>query len=129
MELRSIIEVAPTAREIAAQLDQERAAGNVRSSIHGLPIVVKDSELAKPRRGCYSDVLDYNTDVELGMNTTAGSYALLKSQAKGDAFVISKLRAAGALILGKANLDEVSLTAPTHTPSNQQASLRAFAAL
>lgn len=110
-------------------MDQERAAGNVRSSIHGLPIVVKDSELTKPRREYYSNVLDFNTDVELGMNTTAGSYALLQSQAKGDAFVISKLRAAGALILGKANLDEVSLIAPTHTASNRQASLRAFAAL
>ncbi|KAL1634239.1 hypothetical protein SLS58_010783 [Diplodia intermedia] len=100
LELRAIIKVAPTAREIAHQLDLERAAGNVRSPIHGLPIVVKDN---------------YNTDVELGMNTTAGSYALLQSQAKGDAFVISKLRAAGALILGKANLDEVSFGKPGHS--------------
>jgi amidase len=50
---------------------------------------------------------NFNTDVELGMNTTAGSYALLGSEVRRDAFVISKLRNAGVLILGKANLQEV----------------------
>ncbi|OMP86695.1 Glutamyl-tRNA(Gln) amidotransferase subunit A [Diplodia seriata] len=62
---------------------------------------------------------DYNTDVELGMNTTAGSYVLLQSQAKGDAFVISNLRAAGALILGKANMDKVSFDKPGHSVGGQ----------
>lgn len=52
-------------------------------------------------------MLDYNTDPSLGMNTTAGSFALLGQTVKGDAFVIKKLRAAGLLILGKANLSEV----------------------
>ncbi|KAL6412538.1 Amidase [Ilyonectria robusta] len=52
----------------------------------------------------------YNTDVELGMNTTAGSHALLEyaGEAKGDAFVVKRLRDAGAIILAKANLDEYS---------------------
>lgn len=49
---------------------------------------------------------DYNTEPKLGMNTTAGSYSLLNQTVTGDAFVVSKLREAGLLILGKANLDE-----------------------
>ncbi|KAH7303806.1 amidase signature domain-containing protein [Stachybotrys elegans] len=94
LTLRSFIEIAPTARCIAKKLDAERASGNVRSPIHGLPIVVKDA---------------YNTAIELGMNTTAGSYALLQgSHAKSDAFVVKRLRDAGAIILGKANQDEWS---------------------
>ncbi|PVH95468.1 amidase signature enzyme [Periconia macrospinosa] len=94
LTLRSIIEIAPTAHEIARELDAERANGTVRSAIHGLPIVVKDA---------------YNTDPKLGMNSTAGSFALLQgSHAKSDAFVVKKLRDAGAIILGKANQDEWS---------------------
>ncbi|EYE92434.1 amidase signature enzyme, partial [Aspergillus ruber CBS 135680] len=75
----------------AQRLDEERANGTLRSHLHGVPIVVKDN---------------YNTDPELGMNTTAGSYSLLNQTVTGDAFVVSKLRSAGLLILGKANLDE-----------------------
>lgn len=44
LTLRSVIEIAPTAREIARQLDEERANGNLRSQLHGVPIVVKDSK-------------------------------------------------------------------------------------
>ncbi|RFU32807.1 hypothetical protein B7463_g3586, partial [Scytalidium lignicola] len=91
LNLRSVIEIAPTARELARQLDAERSNGTLRSELHGVPIVVKDN---------------YNTDPGLGMNTTAGSYSLLGQTVKGDAFVVSRLRAAGLLILGKANLDE-----------------------
>ncbi|KAK7742401.1 hypothetical protein SLS53_004547 [Cytospora paraplurivora] len=91
LNLRSVIEIAPTAREVAAQLDAERANGTIRSVLHGVPILVKDN---------------YNTDPELGLNTTAGSYSLLGQTTVGDAFVISQLRNAGVLILGKANLNE-----------------------
>ncbi|KDN59835.1 putative glutamyl-tRNA(Gln) amidotransferase subunit A [Colletotrichum sublineola] len=93
LNLQSVIEIAPTAREVAKKLDEERQSGAIRSAIHGLPILVKDN---------------YNVDTELGVNTTAGSYALLGSHASGDAFVVKKLRDAGAIILGKANLNEFS---------------------
>ncbi|KAK1957486.1 amidase signature enzyme [Colletotrichum sublineola] len=89
LNLQSVIEIAPTAREVAKKLDEERQSGAIRSAIHGLPILVKDN-------------------TELGVNTTAGSYALLGSHASGDAFVVKKLRDAGAIILGKANLNEFS---------------------
>ncbi|RDW75523.1 hypothetical protein BP6252_06665 [Coleophoma cylindrospora] len=91
LNLRSIIEIAPSAREVAAQLDAERKNGTIRSPLHGIPIVVKDN---------------YNTDPSLGMNTTAGSYSLLGQTVKGDAFVIDRLRKAGVLIMGKANMNE-----------------------
>ncbi|KAF2621872.1 amidase signature enzyme [Macroventuria anomochaeta] len=91
LNLRSMIEIAPSAREVAARLDAERANGTIRSILHGVPIVVKDN---------------FNTAKELGMNTTAGSYALLGTEVRRDAFVISRLRDAGVLMLGKANLQE-----------------------
>ncbi|KAH8694488.1 amidase signature domain-containing protein, partial [Ilyonectria robusta] len=104
--LRAIIETAPgdNVRTIAKHLDRERSKGKIRSPLHGVPILVKDSTLNPPQ------TFYYNTDVELGMNTTAGSYALLEyaGEAKGDAFVVKRLRDAGAIILAKANLDEYS---------------------
>ena len=120
MTLNSLIEIAPTAHQIARELDAERANGTVRSAIHGLPIVVKDGTYHCPvlliaciwismliMLSCAA----YNTHPELGMNTTAGSYALLQgSHAKSDAFVVKKLRDASAIILGKANQDEVSIS-------------------
>ncbi|GAA5850323.1 hypothetical protein JCM8547_001831 [Rhodosporidiobolus lusitaniae] len=93
LELRSIIETAPrdNVLAIAQKLDDERKAGKKRSALHGIPIAVKDN---------------YNTHPELGMNTTAGSYALLGQTTVGDAFVVEKLRDAGVIILAKANLNE-----------------------
>jgi amidase len=88
-KLRSIIETNPDALEIAAQLDAERAEGNVRGPLHGIPIVVKD-----------------NIDTADGMMTTAGSWALDGSYAAQDSFVAERLKAAGAIILAKANLSE-----------------------
>lgn len=85
----SIIELNPDAREIARQLDEERAAGTVRGPLHGIPIIVKD-----------------NIDTADKMQTTAGSLALVGPPALQDAGVIAGLRAAGAIILGKANLSE-----------------------
>lgn len=72
-------------------LDDERSRGMVRGPLHGIPILVKDNVA---------------TAVELGMNTTAGSFALLGSAVPRDAHIVARLRAAGAIILGKANLSE-----------------------
>ncbi|KAF7552349.1 hypothetical protein G7Z17_g4394 [Cylindrodendrum hubeiense] len=97
LDLRAVIETAPVdnVRTIAKRLDKERSKGKIRSPLHGVPILVKDN---------------YNTDIELGMNSTAGSYVLLEyaGEVTGDAFVVKRLRDAGAIILAKANLDEWS---------------------
>jgi amidase len=87
--LRAVLELNPEADAIAASLDTERAAGKLRGPLHGLPILVKD-----------------NIDTGDQMTTTAGSLALEGSRAARDAFVVARLRAAGAIILGKANLSE-----------------------
>lgn len=87
--LRSVIEVNPDALEIAEALDAERAAGHVRGPLHGVPVMVKD-----------------NIDTADRMQTTAGSLALLDAKVEQDAPVVQKLRAAGALLLGKTNLSE-----------------------
>ncbi|KZT01569.1 amidase signature enzyme [Laetiporus sulphureus 93-53] len=90
-QLRAIIETNPSALEQAAALDTERLITGPRSMLHGIPVLVKDNIAT----------LD-----EEGMNTTAGSYSLLKSVVPGDAGVVKRLRSAGAIILGKANLSE-----------------------
>lgn len=87
--LRSIIETNPEALSIARRLDEERASGNLRGPLHGIPIVVKD-----------------NIDTADRMTTTAGSYALEGHIAAQDSGVVAKLREAGAIILAKANLSE-----------------------
>ena len=87
--LRSVIETNPDALEIAEELDRERAAGNVRGPLHGVPILLKDNIATADR----------NT-------TTAGSLALEGSIPARDAFVAARLRQAGAVLLGKANLSE-----------------------
>jgi amidase len=87
--LNSMIEVNPEALAIARALDRERKAKGVRGPLHGVPIVLKD-----------------NIDTHDRMMTTAGSLALLGSLAPRDSFVAEKLRAAGAVILGKTNLSE-----------------------
>ena len=87
--LRSVIETNPDALDFAEQLDREREAGTVRGPLHGIPILVKD-----------------NVDTADRMTTTAGSYALEGSIPSQDSFVVQRLREAGAIILGKANLSE-----------------------
>ncbi len=87
--LRAVIELDPDAAAKAQQLDAERAAGTLRGPLHGIPVLVKD-----------------NLDTGDRMPTTAGSLALAGTYAKVDSFVVAKLRAAGALILGKTNLSE-----------------------
>ena len=88
-ELRSIIETNPDALSIADELDQERAAGNVRGPLHGIPVAIKD-----------------NIDTNDGMTTTAGSLALEGSIPPQDSFIAAQLKAAGAIILAKANMSE-----------------------
>ncbi|KAJ5782307.1 Amidase family protein [Penicillium paradoxum] len=87
--LNAILQVNPDAFTIAQKLDAERAAGNVRGPLHGIPFIVKDNIATKDR-----------------METTAGSWALLGSVVPRDSFVVNGLRNAGALLLGKAALSE-----------------------
>lgn len=87
--LKSVLELNPDAERIAADLDRERRAGRTRGPLHGIPILLKD-----------------NIDTHDRMMTTAGSLALLGSVAPRDAFLVERLRAAGAVILGKTNLSE-----------------------
>ena len=87
--IRAVIEVNPDALAIAAARDQERRAGKTRGPLHGVPILLKD-----------------NIDTHDRMQTTAGSIALEGSIAPRDAFIVERLRAAGAVILGKTNLSE-----------------------
>jgi amidase len=88
-KLNSIIEVNPQAIEIAAALDAERQASGPRGLMHGIPVVLKA-----------------NIDTADEMETTAGSLAMKGHRPPADAFVVERLRAAGAVILGKANLSE-----------------------
>jgi len=95
--LNSVIETNPNALCIADQLDQERRNGRVRGPLHGIPVLVKDNVATGP------EACGGNTTI---METTAGSLALVGSRVPGDATIISHLRAAGAIILGKTNLGE-----------------------
>lgn len=89
-KLNSVIEINPDALAIADALDKERKAGKLRSPLHGIPVLIKD-----------------NIDTADKMKTTAGSLALVDAPApKQDAFIVQKLRRAGAIILGKTNLSE-----------------------
>ena len=88
-ELRSMIEINPDALEIADELDAERRASGPRGPLHGIPVALKD-----------------NLDTHDGMTTTAGSLALEGSIPPRDSFVAERLRAGGAILLGKANMSE-----------------------
>ena len=98
--LRHVLEVNPDALDIADFLDQERKAGRVRGPLHGIPILLKD-----------------NIDTADRMTTTAGSLALEGSIPLQDAFIAAKLRSAGAVLLGKANLSEWANFRSTHSSS------------
>ena len=87
--LRAVIETNPEASAIAAQRDNERRRGHVRGPLHGIPILLKD-----------------NIATDDQMQTTAGSLAIVNSRVPADAVLAARLRAAGAVILGKANLGE-----------------------
>jgi len=87
--LNAILELNPEAMDIAAELDKERQESGPRSNLHGIPVLLKD-----------------NIDTADQMSTTAGSLALEGMVASEDAFIVGKLRQAGAIILGKTNLSE-----------------------
>lgn len=87
--LSSIIELNPDAERVAAERDAERTAGRLRGPLHGLPVLIKDNIATHDR-----------------MATTAGSIALAGVTAAADAPLVTRLRQAGAVILGKTNLSE-----------------------
>ena len=87
--LRSVIALNPKALDDARRLDDERRAGALRGPLHGVPVLVKD-----------------NIDTDDGTATTAGSLALAENVTLRDAPVVARLKAAGAVILGKTNLSE-----------------------
>ena len=88
-KLNSIIEINPDAVTIAIAMDKELKAGKSRGPLHGIPVLIKD-----------------NIDTADKMQTTAGSLAMAGNIASKDAFVVKKLREAGAIIIGKTNLSE-----------------------
>lgn len=90
-KLNAVIEVNPDAMAIARKMDEERRNGKTRGPMHGIPVLVKD-----------------NINTGDKMMTTAGSLALSGNHAAEDAFIVKKLRDAGAVLLGKTNLSEWS---------------------
>lgn len=87
--LNSIIEINPDAVSIARKMDTERKDGKSRGALHGIPVLIKD-----------------NIDSADQMQTTAGSIAMEGHIASNDAFIVKRLRDAGAIIIGKTNLSE-----------------------
>ncbi|MEO7001726.1 MAG: amidase [Ktedonobacterales bacterium] len=98
--LRAIIETNPDALSIADALDRERTERGPRGPLHGMPILLKD-----------------NITTADNMQTTAGSLALVGVRYAQDAFVAERLRAAGAILLGKTNLSEWANFRSTHSSS------------
>src|SRR6266705_1248009 len=87
--LNAVLEVNSEARDIAEALDRERVSGGSRGPLHGIPVFLKDNIATADR-----------------LHTSAGSHALRDCIAPHDAFLVTRLREAGAVILGKANMTE-----------------------
>jgi amidase len=102
--LRSVLEINPDALAIADRLDAERKTRGPRGPLHGIPIVIKD-----------------NIDTADRMMTTAGSLALVGVRRPRDAFIVTRLRNAGAVILGKTNLSEWANFRSSHSSSGWSA--------
>lgn len=102
--LASVIELNPDAHAIAAALDVESSASGARGPLHGIPILIKD-----------------NIATRDSMQTTAGSLALLGSRPHADAHLVARLRAAGAVILGKTNMSEWANGRSLHSSSGWSA--------
>jgi amidase len=98
--LRSVIELNPDALRIAADLDRERRDSGPRGPLHGIPLLLKA-----------------NIDTADNMATTAGSLALAGHRPPDDAFLVARLREAGAVILGKTNLSEWANFRSEHSSS------------
>jgi Asp-tRNAAsn/Glu-tRNAGln amidotransferase A subunit and related amidases len=103
-KINAVIEVNPDALAIAGALDAERAKKGPRGPLHGIPVLIKDNIATADR-----------------MQTTAGSLALVGARPPRDAFVVEKLRAAGAVILGKTNLSEWANIRSTRSTSGWSA--------
>lgn len=99
-KINSVIELNPDADAIAAALDRERKEKGPRSPLHGIPILIKD-----------------NIDTADKMQTTAGSLAMAGSPAPKDAALVTRLREAGAIVLGKTNLSEWANYRSSHSTS------------
>jgi amidase len=97
-ELRAVITVSPEAAADARASDAARAAGQTLGPLAGIPVLIKDNIAAR------------------GMPATAGSPALVHAES-GDAFLVGRLRQAGAVIVGKANLSEWANFRSTHSSS------------
>ena len=102
--LCAVIETNPRAVELAVALDRERAAQGARGPLHGMPLLIKD-----------------NIETSDRMMTTAGSLALEGWYAPEDAPLVARLRAAGAVVLGKSNLSEWANFRSTHSSSGWSA--------
>src|ERR1700730_5929965 len=98
--INSVLELKPDALAVADALDRERKAKGPRGPMHGIPVLIKD-----------------NIDTADRMMTTAGSLALVGATPPKDSFVAQKLRAAGAIILGKTNLSEWANIRSSHSTS------------
>ena len=98
--VNAVIELNPDAMKIADELDRERKAKGARGPMHGIPVLIKD-----------------NIDTADRMMTTAGSLALAGPAPAKDAFIVQRLRASGAVILGKTNLSEWANFRSTHSSS------------
>jgi amidase len=99
-KLNAVIELNPAALDIADAMDKERAAGKVRGPLHGIPVLIKDNITTGDK-----------------MHTTAGALAIADNMMKEDAFIVKKLRDAGAVLLGKTNLSEWANFRSTHSTS------------
>ncbi len=88
-KIQAVLAVNPSALDDAKRLDEERRSGHVRGPLHGVPVLIKD-----------------NIETADAMATTAGSLALAENLSRRDAPLVARLRAAGAVILGKTNLSE-----------------------
>jgi amidase len=98
--LHAVLETNPDALGDASVLDAERRVGNIRGPLHGIPVLLKDNIATTGR-----------------MHTTAGSVALLEATVPREAFLVGRLRAAGAVVLGKTNLSEWANFRSTHSSS------------
>jgi len=98
--INALIELNPDARPIAGELDRERKERGVRGPLHGVPVVIKDNIKTRDK-----------------MMTSAGSLSLADAPAREDAELVTRLRAAGAVILGKTNLSEWANFRSSHSTS------------
>ncbi|MCL6446205.1 MAG: CapA family protein [Alicyclobacillus sp.] len=98
--INAVLEINPDAWQLAEALDAERRSGQVRGPLHGIPVLVKD-----------------NIDTADKLHTSAGSIALANHYAREDAFLVKRLRDAGAIILGKANMTEWANFMSDHMPN------------